>query len=155
MVTAYSYRRGRRVSRKEDTRLAGLEDQMRRLWVAMALVGPGLALLADAHPLALLWWLVAGPTFSTVLLVSVGLLTLIVMHQGEAPDDASYNVSDVWKVSGLLLIASLSIPLGFLALSHGADWDPKASLAVAMCAAYVLAVFAERLTVTADNPGVT
>ena len=77
MIAAYTLvRRGRNSSPQITPDLVRTEEHARRVWLTLALLLPGLAVLSDADLRAVAWWFVAGPAFSTVLLVNVGLLVL-------------------------------------------------------------------------------
>lgn len=129
----------------QTTRHPRIAQHAPRVWVVVALLGPGVAVVSNAPPRAVIWWFVAGPAFSTVLLFSVFLLVLIIAHPRETLIGPAQERVGAWIVSGVLLAASLCLPLVFLALSTGAEWDATTSLACAMCAAYALAVIAALL----------
>lgn len=146
MIAMYTLVRRGRISSPETTRdLVRTEEHARRVWLTLALLGPGLAVLSDAHLLAVAWWFVAGPAFSTVLLVSVGLLMLILAHPRQALVVPPHQRVGTSVVSGLLVAATLSIPLVYVAISSGTDWRATTSLTSAMGAGYALAVIADLL----------
>lgn len=147
MIAAYTLvRRAHNTSTQTASReLPRIEEHARRVWLTLALLGPGLAVLSDAHLLAVAWWFVAGPAFSTVLLVSVGLLMLILAHPRQALVVPPHQRVGTSVVSGLLVAATLCIPLAFVAISSGTDWRVTTSLTCAMGAGYGLAVIADLL----------
>lgn len=70
----------------------------------VALLGPGLAVFSGARPLAVAWWLVAGPAFSTVPLVSASLLALILTHPREVLFVLPAQRVGAWVITGVLLV---------------------------------------------------
>lgn len=148
MVAAYTLvRSGHNTSAQSAPReLLRTEEHARALWLTLALLGPGLAVLSDADLLAVAWWFVAGPAFSTVLLVSVGVLVLVLAHPRQALLVPPHQRVGTSVVSGLLLAATLCIPLVFVAISSGTDWHATTSLTCAMGAGYALAVIADLLS---------
>lgn len=152
MITAYMLVRRGRTTSPETARQLRIGEQARRAWLIVALVGPAVVVLSDAPLLAVVWWFVAGPAFSTVVLVSVFALVFVLAHPREALLVPAHQRVGTWLVTGLLLAATVCIPLVFLTLNAGTDWDATTSLACAMCAAYAFAVTADLLVHrAADN----
>ncbi len=142
MIAAYALVRRRRASRPDATSPSAIADRLRQVWVIVALVGPGMAVLSGADLATIAWWWVAGQAFSTVLLASAGVLVLVVMHAREALLVAPQERARTWSVFCAVLLSTLCIPLVFLGISAVTPWDVRTSFTLAMCAAYAVAVMA-------------